>query len=71
MHDRLSAIARLQFPENVLHMPFDGLDGEHQRLSNLLVRGSLRHQVEHLQFTFGKRVQQRLLRRLCSCVFLP
>ena len=37
---RLCAIVHPQFAENVTHMAFDGLDGNHQCLRNLIVGGA-------------------------------
>ncbi len=34
---RLCAIVHPQFAENITHMAFDGLDGNHQCLRNLIV----------------------------------
>src|SRR6266516_6967700 len=40
LRPRLCAIVHPQFAENITHMAFDGLDGNHQCLCNLIVGGA-------------------------------
>src|SRR5712692_2666520 len=50
---RLNAVIHPQFLEDVGHMAFDGIQGNHQHLSNLLVRVTACDQMEHFQFAFA------------------
>ena len=49
-----------QFLEDMGHVPLDGIQGDHQPIGNLLVRVAVNDQLEHFQFTFGKRFDERL-----------
>src|SRR5260221_7978119 len=50
---RLDAVMHPQFLEDMGHMTFDGIQGDHQHLSNLLVGVAACDQLEHVQFAFA------------------
>lgn len=60
MRNRSRAVVRSKFGKNIAHMAFDGINCYDELLSNLLVGGTLRKQVQHLQFTCTQGVEQRL-----------
>ncbi len=47
---RLYAVTDSQFLEDMGHMAFDGIQGDHQRCGNLLIRVAPCDQVEYFQF---------------------
>ncbi len=50
---RLDAVMHSHFLEDMGHMTFDGIQGDHQSICNLLVRVAMGDQPEHLQFAFA------------------
>jgi hypothetical protein len=63
---RFDAFLHSQFREDVVHMAFDCIDGEHQFLRDLRVGCTTRDQLEHLLFAITQGFQQRLRRRALS-----
>src|SRR5690348_9104975 len=63
---RLDAVMHPQFLKDMGHMTFDSVQGDHQLSGDLLVRVATSHQLEHLQFAFGKRVDEWLLHKVTS-----
>src|SRR5260370_23769071 len=64
--DGLYAVVDAQFGEDMADMAFDGIDDNHQLLSNLLVGCAACEQLEDLQFSLTQGIEQRLHLRTLS-----
>src|SRR5260370_1158296 len=58
--DGLYAVVDAQFGEDMADMAFDGIDDNHQLLSNLLVGSAACHQLQDLKFSLTQGIKQRL-----------
>ena len=62
--DGLYSVLHPQFCEDIANMAFDGIDGNHQLLPNLLIGSAACNQLENLQFSLTQRLWKWL--GLCS-----
>ena len=58
--DRLYSVLHAQFGEDMADMAFDGIDGNHQFLGNLLVGCTMCQQLQNLQFSLTQGLWQWL-----------
>src|SRR6266704_7021454 len=60
LSDRLYTVADAQFGEDMTDMAFDGIEGNDQFLSNLLVGCSEGYQLQNFQFSLTQRLRKPL-----------